>query len=416
MRILISCLFSILLMPLKAQNKDSVVIGSIVNIHSEILNENRKIWIHVPASAKTDLKKRYPVVYLLDAEKNFTSVVGMIDLLSSINGNDFCPEMIIVGIPNINRISRIRDLTPTKVTSGLWIDNTTAEVSGGGEAFMAFIEKELIPEIDSMYHTTKYRMLIGHSTGGLTVINTLVHHRDLFKSYVAIDPSMWWDKQKLLKETKKSLETSTYSGISLFLGMAHTQPNDMDTTKVKSDTSSSTFHSRSILLLSRYLIDNRKNGLQVNFKYYDNDTHASVPLITTYDALRFIFGDYPFVTREIYFSDPSFNLALFIKDHFERIGLKYDLTSENSQKLLPPENLMNNLGFFVLGKKQFDKAMAMFKMNISNYPSSPVAYNYLGDLYVEKGDKKNAVECYKKSLSFKDDINIKKKLEKLEAE
>jgi uncharacterized protein len=293
-------------------------------------------------------------------------------------------------------------------------DNTTAKESGGGEAFMTFIEKELIPGIDSMYHTTKYRMLIGHSTGGLTVISTLVHHRDLFSSYIAIDPSMWWDRQKLLKETKRSLETSSFVGKSLFLALAHSQPNDMDTTTVETDTTSSTFHSRSILQLSKYLTDNRQNGSQVNFKYYDNDTHASVPLIATYDALRFVFNDYPFVIKENYFSDPSFNLALFIKEHYERIGMKYDLTSANRHKLLPPENLINNLGFFFLGKKQFDKARAMFKMNLSNYPASSVAYNYLGDLYVEKGDKMNAVESYKKSLSIKDDINIRKKLEKLE--
>jgi uncharacterized protein len=196
--------------------------------------------------------------------------------------------------------------------------------------------------------------------------------------------------------------------------MAHTQPNDMDTTAVKSDTTSSTIHSRSILQLSRYLIGNRQNGLQVNFKYYDNDTHASVPLIATYDALRFIFKDYPLEIKGIYFSEDSFNLALYIKEHYESIGLKYDLASENSLKLLPPEDLVNNLGFFVLGKKQYDKAMAMFKMNISNYPSGSVAYNYLGDLYVEKGDKINAVACYKKSLLIKGDNNIRKKLDKLE--
>jgi hypothetical protein len=414
MRIFLLCFLSTFFISLNAQNNNSVVIGSIENIHSKILNENRKIWIHVPASASIDLKKRYPVVYLLDAEKNFTGVAGMIDLLSSINGNDFCPEMIIVGIPNADRTSRIRDLTPTKVTSGLWIDNTTAQESGGGEAFMAFIEKELIPKIDSMYRTTKYRMLIGHSTGGLTVINTIVHHRNLFKSYVAIDPSMWWDRQKLLKETKTSLETSSYSGISLFLGMAHTQSSDMDTTKLQTDTTSGTFHPRSILQLSRYIMSNRQNGLQVYFKYYDEDTHASVPLIATYDALRLIFKDYALEIKESYFTDSSFKLALFLKEHYEYISSKYGLNSENDLKLLPPEDLVNNLGFFVLGKKQFNKSMDMFKMNICNYPSSSVAYNYLGDLYVEKGDKTNAVSCYKKSLVLKDDIKIREKLKNLE--
>ena len=96
------------------------------------------------------------------------------------------------------------------------------KTSGGGEKFISFIERELMPHVDSLYPTAPYRMLIGHSLGGLTVMNTLIHHTNLFKSYVAIDPAMSWDNQKLLKETKKALANNTYSGISLFLGIANT--------------------------------------------------------------------------------------------------------------------------------------------------------------------------------------------------
>src|SRR5882757_3434126 len=87
---------------LDAQQNNSVVIGSIDSIHSQILKEQRKFWVHLPASARDGLhpKKKYPVVYLLDGDWNFTGVVGMIDLLSSVNGNAYWPEMIVVGIPN----------------------------------------------------------------------------------------------------------------------------------------------------------------------------------------------------------------------------------------------------------------------------------------------------------------------------
>ena len=187
--LLLIALLTLSLPPLTAQQTNPVVIGAIDTLHSQILNEQRIIWIHVPTSAQS-VKKKYPVVYLLDGDWNFTSVVGMIDLLSSVNGNNFWPEMIVVGILNTDRK---RDLTPTHVASRLWIDDDFARSFGGGEAFMSFIEKELIPHIDSLYPTNPYRMLIGHSLGGLTVINALVHHNNLFNSYVAIEPSMWWD-------------------------------------------------------------------------------------------------------------------------------------------------------------------------------------------------------------------------------
>ena len=86
------------------------------------------------------------------------------------------------------------------------------------------------------------------------------------------------------------------------------------------------------------------------------------------------------------------------------------MTAEDGSRLLPPEDLVNNLGFFVLGKNEFDKAEAMFKMNIANYPGSPVAYTYLGDLYVAKGDKKNAIASYQKALSLKESPETRKKL------
>ena len=414
MKILILIGFlSLSLTSLTAQQNNSVVIGAIDSIHSQILNEQRIIWVHVPESARANVqpKKKYPVIYLLDGDKNFTSVVGMIDLLSSVNGNNFWPEMIVVGILNTDRK---RDLTPTRVTGGLWIDSATARSSGGGEAFMTFIEKELIPHIDSLYPTIPYRMLIGHSLGGLTVINTLVHHKNLFNSYVAIDPSMWWDQQRLLGETGSAMRSGSYAGTALFLGMAHTQPPGMDTVMVQLDSTDGTLHPRSILRLARYIKGNSQNGLEGDFKYYDEETHASVPLMATYDALHFIFKDYQLQLQDSCFSDPAFRLALFLKAHFEVISSKYGITSEDGRTLLPPEDLVNNLGFYVLGKRQFEKAEDMFKMNIKNYPAGFGAYSYLGDLYAARGDKGKAITSYKKSLSLKETAETRKKLEELE--
>ncbi|MES1219816.1 MAG: alpha/beta hydrolase-fold protein [Bacteroidota bacterium] len=411
MKIFLSiCCFIFSVTGIHAQQTNAVVIGSIDSIQSRILKERRKFWVHLPASA-SDPKKKFPVVYLLDGDNNFTSVVGMIDLLSSVNGNTIFPEMIVVGILNTDRF---RDLTPTHVTSGLWVDSARGKGSGGGEAFTSFMEKELIPHVDSMYPTGRYRMMIGHSLGGLMAIHILVHHQKLFNSYIAIDPSMWWDNQRLLHETKQAVTTGSYTGTALFLGMAHTQEPGMDTTMMQRDTTEGTIHPRSILQLSRYIIAGRQNNLEAGFSYYDVENHSSVPLMATYDGLHFIFKDYELIFKDSYFNDPAFPLAAFLKDHYEIVTSKYAITAEDGSTLLPPEDQVNNLGFFVLGKKQFTKAEAMFKMNIKNYPAGPVAYHYLGDLYAAKGDKANAVASYKKSLSLKENADIRKKLEKLE--
>lgn len=136
--------------------------------------------------------------------------------------------MIVVGIPNTNRT---RDLAPTKGIPHPFIDSAMIAASGGGEAFMEFMKKELIPHIEANYPTTPYRMLIGHSLGGITAMSALVNHTDLFNSYVSIDPSMWWSDQQLLKEIKGNANPEKYKNKSLFLGIANTMSEGMDSFK-----------------------------------------------------------------------------------------------------------------------------------------------------------------------------------------
>src|SRR3954463_2953798 len=86
----------------------TISIGTIDSVHSDILNETRKIWIYTPPSAddKTTDKVKYPVLYLLDGDSHFHSVTG---LLHQLTMNNNVPPMIVVAILNTDRT---RDLTP----------------------------------------------------------------------------------------------------------------------------------------------------------------------------------------------------------------------------------------------------------------------------------------------------------------
>ncbi|MCX2477938.1 alpha/beta hydrolase-fold protein [Pedobacter sp. MC2016-15] len=287
----------LLLIPVFTANAQTIennelVIGKVDSIHSKILNANRKIWIYLPASArKTPYKKQhYPIIYLLDAESHFSSLTGMIQQFSEVNGNKVFPEAIVIGIPNVNRSL---DLTPTNALTGP--DGRTYpsfKNSGGGEKFQAFIEKELMPHIDSLYAPSNHKTIIGHSFGGLTVMNIMVHHPNLFNRYVAIDPSMWWDSRKLLNETKVALKDKKFDGKYLFVGVANTMPPGMTTTQAVKDTSGTTGHIRAILSLNEALQNRTANGLSYDYKFYQNDDHGSVPLIAEYDALHWLYKGY----------------------------------------------------------------------------------------------------------------------------
>lgn len=383
------------------QTGNQIVIGTIDSLQSEILGEQRRVWVYTPNSGDQDLyaSQHYPVVYLLDGPGHFYSVVGMIKQLSTSNGNTLCPAMIIVGIENTNRT---RDLTPTAAKDG-----PLSQDSGGGEPFISFMEKELIPYIQSNYPTQPYRMLIGHSLGGLTTINTLMHHTDLFNAYIAIDPSMWWDDRHLLHETETLLKTKDFTGKSLYLGIANTLPDEMTIKQLKKDTTDDTNHMRAIFELSKALDKNEKNGLTYTYKYYENDDHGSVPLITEYDALRFLFDFYPLELNGDDLNDATMTLANKICDHYILVSNKMGYTIQ------PPESLINAIGYGAMGNENYQQAEYFFKMNVENYPTSFNVYDSLGDYYVSVDDKSNAIKAYENALSLRENVFSRNKLQAL---
>lgn len=391
-----------------AQSKTKIEIGTIDSVFSKVLNENRKIWIHLPRSAQRTgfAKQKYPVVYLLDGDAHFTSTVGIIEQLSEINGNTNCPEMIVVGITNTNRN---RDLTPTHSDIDLpFVPKNLSEQSGGGENFAVFLEKELIPYIDNKYPTAPYKILIGHSFGGLTALNILTNHTRLFNSYVAIDPSMWWDHQNFLAVTTKKLETKNLSNISLFMAAANTMDENMNIVKVRRDTTVFTRHIRSILDFNDFLNKNKKGNLNYDYKYYNDDNHGSVPLIATYDAIRFIFK-----FNQLKLSIPeqiNFNKTVFtkIEKHFAEVSKHLGYT------VSVPESMVNTYAYQSLGKKDMELAGYLFKLNVANYSQSPNVYDSLGDFYTANGEKENAISNYKKVLVLdKDFPETKEKIDQL---
>jgi predicted alpha/beta superfamily hydrolase len=385
-------------------DKANIVIGHTDSLQSGILGEQRKIWVHVPEGSPNS-KDRYPVVYVLDGDGHFSSVVGMIQQLST-GGNSNIPKMMVVAIPNTDRT---RDLTPTHVDAEPpFMDSASSKTSGGGENFIAFMEKELMPHIEAKYPAAPYKILIGHSFGGLAVMQAFTHHNHLFNAYIAIDPSMWWDKEKLLKQVQQVLTEKKFEGKSLYLGIANTMDEGMDISKVEKDTSGDTQHIRSILALQASLEKNKQNGLKYKGKYYPDDSHGSVPLITEYDALRFFFDFFPLKFTMKDYTDSTGALADKYQSHFARLSQKMGYT------IKPDEMEVNYIGYDFLGRKLYKSAGSLFKLNVDNYPESLNVYDSYGDYFVAIGDKENAIIQFKKSLSIQENESSRKKLTELE--
>jgi hypothetical protein len=182
----------------------------------------------------------------------------------------------------------------------------------------------------------------------------------------------------------------------------------MDTMKVQKDSSSFTRHIRSILELNRYFLLNKQNGINYQYKYYNTDDHGSVPLITEYDALHFLFSFYTMKLTLAEQIDPNMTVITKIEKHYN------DISKHFGYKVKMPEGMANNLGYQELGRKKYEEAEYLFKLNTVNYPESFNAFDSLGDLYDAKGEKDKAIESYKKSLAIKETPDTRKKLEKLQ--
>lgn len=174
-----------------AQNTTSpLVIGDTFTIDSKILGERRIINVYLPPGYKESLTSRAPVLYMPDGglAEDFLHVAGLVQVSV---GNETMRPFLLVGIENTERR---RDLTgPTENEK----DKKIALRVGGSAAFRNFIRNELMPQIKMRYRTTDETAIVGESLAGLFVVETFPLEPDLFDTYIAFDPSLWWNNQKL---------------------------------------------------------------------------------------------------------------------------------------------------------------------------------------------------------------------------
>lgn len=347
-------------------NDDLITIGKKIKVHSNVLNEDREIWISVPQyDPKSD--KKFPVLYLLDGDTHFESVTGLINIMGS--ANSLMPEMIVVAIPNTDRT---RDLTPThSLTMSNGEEQEFLKTSGGGSNFLKFIQTELIPNIEATFPTNPYRVLVGHSFGGITTINALYTMPETFDAYIAIDPSFWWDNVVLVKKADSVFSTKDFKNKYLYISQANTLQNGETTNP----------HFAAIKTYKTLLESpSNKSRIRWAYDYYPDDSHGSVPFISEYDGLRFIFKDF--------------------NPRYEKFKMNPDSLQANFSQyhMAPPEFIVNNFGYTAMNQKDLALAERFFQMNIDAYPKSWNVYDSMGELLLNKGDTAQAVKMYERSI------------------
>lgn len=369
-------LYSALVQPIHAQSGgQEIVIGKQHTIQSVVLGEERPYSVYLPVSHHdSTLAEGYPVLYVLDGEWYFPIAAG---ILSFSKGAFRMPESIVVAIHSKDRI---KDFTPTNAHVDMWGNEILGlEASGGADAFLRFLEEELIPHIDSTYRTMPYRALVGHSFAGLFATHAYLKEGTLFNAFVLIDPSLWWDHAVLSSNVKNMLQEHHIINRAIHISTA----NDQGTSGTDN-----TPHVDAIESFWRAISsDSSPNKAYMHF---DEDTHASVGVPALYRGLSFLFDGYR--PADSVFTSPGL-LADHFRSYSKRMGVSF----------LPPESLVRNLGYGKqYGEGDAKGALGFFEMNIENYPSSFHAYHVLAIAYEALGEayKESAIHAFKKSLEL----------------
>ncbi len=368
-----------------------IIIGQKHSLASKVLSEERPYWVYLPASYHDAIyaSKHYPVLYLLDGDEHFHSASGVIQHMSGM-GSGQIPEIMIVALPNTDRI---RDLTPTHTTTSFeGKEISYLKTSGGGDTFLKFLRDELCPHIEASYRTQPYRILVGHSVGGLLALHALLNAPELFQAYLAIDSSLWWDNQMLVRNLESRNKDNPIQG-TVYMSVAnHVYGEENDPDKME----------ESVRAFAKALEIFTTEKFRFTLEHFKNEDHGSVPLLSLYHGLLYIFDEYKPPRNVI--ESPS-----ILTKHFAELAKKLAIDSRS------PEAFTDMLGHVVLEQfEDVDRTIEFFKLNVANYPDSANVYSSLAKAYEIKGDRQLAISNFEKSLELMpENQSVKEQLQKL---
>ncbi|MGH9938153.1 MAG: alpha/beta hydrolase [Blastocatellia bacterium] len=238
-------------------------------IASAIMKETRKILIALPASySQSAPDRRYPVTVVVDGEYLIAAVASVSDDLTR---NGQIPESVIVGVENVggpdfvaSNKKRVYDLTPP----GLSVSGSG--LNEGGDLFLDFIEKELLPAVDRQFRTSAPRIFVGVSSGGI-LATYVAATRSTYCAVVCLDAPVHlgenWLAKKLIARARAASPPVRYASLEARFGW----PDEAWKTLVANAPATWKLYRE---------------------KFWPKESHESIQMIGAYLGLREVFSDY----------------------------------------------------------------------------------------------------------------------------
>ncbi|WP_438852824.1 alpha/beta hydrolase [Brevundimonas nasdae] len=156
-----------------------------------------EVFVSLPASYEVNPQRRYPVLYVTDADYAFP-IIRQIARRVNLDG-PVIEEFILIGLSysrdDSGVVSRNRDYTPTPNGPR----SASSNVHGQGAAYQTYLKNEVLPFIGNRFRADPARrVLLGHSYGALLGAQILFTDPSMFQAYVLGSPSFWFDKRHIM--------------------------------------------------------------------------------------------------------------------------------------------------------------------------------------------------------------------------
>jgi predicted alpha/beta superfamily hydrolase len=341
-------------------------------ISSQILGKDRALKILLPRGYSDDDKKRYPVIYVFDADYLFEPVAGNVDYYAYWED---MPQAIVVGI---NQAGFRNDDLMFSEQTGLPIDN--------GAIFFEFIGKELIPYIENNYKTGTFRVAIGHGETANFINYYLIRTNTVFNASVVISPDFTIAMPKYISETL----AKTQNRLFYYLAVSENDvPQILETAKT--------------LDTSLKAIDNA--NLLYTFSTYQTPTHYGMPAHALPKALESIFYVYQPISKKEY-TDTILNLETSPVDYvIQKYQEIKDVFGIEKTILI---NDFKAIAAAINKKQKWEYYQDLSKLANTYYPKTLLSKYYLGLYYEKIGEPKKAIKTYQSGYTLEEIAGITK--------
>jgi predicted alpha/beta superfamily hydrolase len=338
-------------------------IGERITINSVVLDEQRQLQVLLPEGYHSNSIAHYPVIYLLDGDYNFHGVSGMLDLMS--NKGQLIPDVILVGISDKGTDRYRQYMTPEGLTAPEGLTNKAVEDKGKASVFINFLAQDVKPYMQSHYRVADNAMLVGHSMGGLFVLNALLKSPETFEHYVSSSPSVWLNIHAFIKQAKDILGKNTkhpkkHKSVSLYLSLG-------DETRMGQYG------------FIHLLDDNQPDNIDWKFSHYPDENHNSVGIISLRNSLKHLYKDWYINERALSGMTPDSIIANY----------KQLLTRFKMNQAMPTANIQGVIRSYYRQNKQADIPALMSKIK-NELPASEQAFTLMYASYVGHYDSAKA--------------------------